>query len=231
MRRIQWRNTSVCWKSSLGLLIVLSGCVGDVLVANPYVCTILDASFVDGTLDPGNPCQACNYERDPQTWTVLADGTSCPRGICIQQLCQPGCVIAGMAVRAGTDPNEPCRACEPGTSTNDWVLSRDQTPCRPASGAGAFCVKGICDGCLAAGEVCSNGADCCSRLCDGQRCYDQLLGGGCEDDRSCSPGVQCQRGVCCSLDAGSGCFANDWCCPTTSLRCMVPTLNAIGECR
>jgi hypothetical protein len=181
-------------------------------VGVPNLCEIFDASFADGLTNPANVCQTCNYQADPFVWTALADGTPCPQGICIQQLCQPGCVIDGTAVPEGTDPGDRCRACVPGSSPMAWVYSPDKTPCRPDGGAGAFCVSGVCNGCLAATEVCTNGGDCCSRLCDGQRCFDQSLGGICEDDRSCTPGDRCQDGYCCTSASNQTCADDRSCC-------------------
>ena len=178
-------------------LLTLIGCRGSSVVGVPNVCTILDGSYDDGALNPDNPCQICSYLINPGTWTSLADGTACPLGICIDLKCQPGCVIdGGGAVPAGTDPDDSCRSCVPSTSTTDWVYLPDMAHCNPDGGAGAFCVAGQCSGCFSATEVCSNGSACCSQLCDGQRCYDQTLGGSCEDDRSCASGNHCQQEVC-----------------------------------
>jgi hypothetical protein len=163
---------------------------------------------------------------NPGAWTAFADGTPCPLGICIGLVCQPGCVIdGGGAVREGPDPNDPCRSCVPATSTTSWVYLPDMTHCNPDGGAGAFCVSGACNGCLSATEVCVNGSSsCCSRLCDGQRCYDQSLGGTCEDDRSCASGNHCQQGVCCSPIPGTTChiqLQGSWCCADAGLTCVV----------
>ncbi len=193
-----------------------AGCAkGGGVVGVPTRCELPDPSFVDGTANPENDCQVCNYEADPFVWTGLADGTPCPEGICIGQLCQPGCIIDGVAVPAGRDPSDDCRSCDPNNSPMAWVLAADKTACRPDSGAGAFCVSGTCNGCLSATEVCGNGVDCCSRLCDGQRCYNQQIGGVCEDDRSCSPDDHCQNGYCCTSQSNLTCMNDNACCLPT----------------
>jgi hypothetical protein len=202
----------------------------------PNVCTILDGSYDDGALNPENACQVCSYMVDPSTWTPRADGASCPRGICIDLVCQPGCVLddGGTAVPAGPDPDDSCRSCDPATSPNAWIYLPDMTHCNPDGGAGAFCVAGACSGCLSASEVCSNGASCCSRLCDGQRCYSQSLGGTCEDDRSCAEGNYCQLGVCCSPLPGATCqpqIQGSWCCGDAGLQCVVAVGSSIGTCQ
>jgi hypothetical protein len=207
---------------------------GSAVIGVPNICIVLDGSFDDGTLNPENDCQICNYMGNPITWTPLADGTACSAGICINQLCQPGCILDSGIVPAGPDPDDSCRSCRPGTTMTDWVYLPDMTHCNPDGGAGAFCLGGFCNGCLSATEVCSNGAPCCSRLCDGQRCYSQRQGGPCADDRSCSADNRCQQGVCCSPLAGSTCqpqSQGSWCCADAGLQCVVNTGSSIGICQ
>jgi hypothetical protein len=216
------------------LFVTSLGCRGSGVVAFPNVCTILDGSYDDGALNPANPCQVCSYTSNPGTWTSLPDTTPCPLGICIGLVCQPGCVVDGGAIPEGPDPNDPCRSCIPATSTTDWIYLPDMTHCNPDGGAGAFCVSGLCNGCLSSTEVCFNGSACCSRLCDGQRCYDQTLGGTCEDDRSCASGNHCQQSVCCSPFAGVTCrplLQGSWCCADAGLECLVNVGSQVGTCQ
>jgi len=219
-----------CLAAALGL-----GCNrGTGVIGVPNVCTVSDGAFPDGTLNPDNPCQTCNYNEDSVAWTNFADGTACPDGICIGLVCQPGCIIDGGVFREGPDGDNPCRSCLPATSTTDWISLPDMAHCNPDGGAGAFCVAGLCNGCLSSSEVCSNGSGCCSRLCDGQRCYDQTLGGTCEDDRSCASGNHCQQGVCCSPFAGVTCHPQSqgsWCCADAGLQCVVSSGSSIGTCQ
>jgi len=214
-------------------LLLAAGCNhGNPVVNVPNRCEILDGSYDDSTPNPANECQVCNYGSNIFGWTAQPDGTPCSGGVCINQLCQAGCIVGGVAVPEGKDPANSCRACVPATSTTDWTYSPDMAPCSPDGGAGAFCVAGQCSGCLTATQVCSNGAACCSRLCDGQRCYDQSLGGICEDDRSCATGNHCSpgTGVCCSPNVGVECQNDDWCC-APALHCQVNMGSAIGTCQ
>lgn len=55
----------------------------------PGFCQINGVCYIDGELDPANPCQVCNANVSQTAWTCVANGTNCPTGTCNNCVCEP----------------------------------------------------------------------------------------------------------------------------------------------
>ncbi|MET0341108.1 MAG: hypothetical protein ABW252_08895 [Polyangiales bacterium] len=99
-----------------------------------------------------------------------------------------GCAIDGVCVAPGSlDPANPCRACDPATSTTAYTSLSMGTVCDD----GRFCTVGdACDGagaCSGRARDCADGVSCTDDTCDeaGDQCRTALVGGGCAIDGVC----------------------------------------------
>lgn len=151
----------------------------------------------------------------------------CAGGVCLE----PGACLGGGATC--TDRGQCCSGrCEPVPGAPGRVCLDD---CRPDGASctsphqccGLACRAGTCGGALCAevGDDCTVGADCCSGLCDGERCALNALA-GCRptgEDCSSSGGEPCCSGACASsgrCDYGPGpCRAAGAPCETSADCC------------
>lgn len=174
-------------------------CQSGVCVGSGEVrCTALDQCHDAGTCDPAT-------------------------GQCSSPTLKPGyCTIGGACVAAGEpDPSDPCRVCDPASTTTDWSAAPDGTRCSDDNACtdtdtcrGGVCMPGtnvVCppppDDCHEAGVCnaetgqCEYAAKADGTACDaGNPCTvgDACVGGSCQagSPKDCGDGNPCTTDAC-----------------------------------
>ena len=132
-----------------------------------------------------------------------------------------GCLVDGTCYEAGApDPTEPCRACDPATSSGAFspvptaVACDDGDPCTTEDA----CLAGTC---VAGGPLaCDDGNPCTDDGCDpASGCTYTPNAAPCDDGDGCTTGDVCANGECSgagggSCDDGNPC-TDDGCDPAT----------------
>ncbi len=91
---------------------------------------------------PGNECAMCLPGMSGSSWASAPDGTPCSAGVCLAEMCEPGCFDLGTYVGPGQpDPNDPCQTCIAGSSWTVTVCPGAEI-CVPQYGCGQGCSTG-----------------------------------------------------------------------------------------
>lgn len=131
----------------------------------------------DGDENPNNDCEFCDYDRDPDDWSIkIANspcgddgdrfccfGECCPEGQCCSAgTCNPcPCVIEGREVPPGRrNLANDCEECRPEINRNAWTARADQEVCGDDDTQVCCAVN-----CCAVGQCCIDGA-CAPCPCD-----------------------------------------------------------------
>lgn len=186
---------------ALGLLTLLGGCSDPAPTPSPSVdagvdvsanqCTIGGSSYQNGTANPQNACQVCDFTKSPTEWSVTNEGQSCgAHAVCHSGACASGCFIDNAFVaEAALDPNESCHQCTPTKDTAAWSSRADGEGC----GNGQICIAGKCGtACLINGKSIPTGTVDPSNACN-----------------ACKPGTSTSAWS--PLVDGTKCGANDYC--------------------
>jgi hypothetical protein len=86
-------------------------------------CSIEGKRWIAGDSQPGNACNVCAPAMDANHWSNAYLGTPCANGYCAAGVCVNGCLIGGVPVPHGFDPNDSGRCCNPGQTPTAWVPS------------------------------------------------------------------------------------------------------------
>ncbi|HEY7031957.1 MAG TPA: hypothetical protein VH482_11540, partial [Thermomicrobiales bacterium] len=137
-------------------------------------CVIEGTTYANGTVNPNNPCQYCEWHNSPSSWTNVRDDSPCGangqqyccRGVCCAdgECCtnDGACATGGSTVCDGCDidgrfyptakinPANQCEFCSPFKSKTSWSPTDNHVPC------GANLERNCCNGvCCAAGLCCT----------------------------------------------------------------------------
>ena len=144
-------------------------CVKGSCQAPPCEPTCDDNEFECGPDSCGGSCGSCI-----DGLACTKDG--CENGQCVFNAGYSYCIIDNQCVVAGkTEPDNPCRTCNPKFSQAEYRPVQDGLPC----GTGKLCLDGEC---------CNHAANC-----QGVECGPDGCGATCG---SCPPGQECEVGVC-----------------------------------
>lgn len=193
-------------------------------------CTSGDACL-DGVCMPG--ARVCQCDGDAR----CDDGIPCTEdrcleGVCVNALSIETCLIQGQCVAAGTsEPGNPCRACDPETSTDDWSDAPPDTPCddddpctAPDGCLAGACIPGVrlCE--CAEARFCDDGNPCTDDACVDFTCTHEFNTAPCEDGDPVTAGDRCAGGVCVpGLPCGDGvCARPEETCATCPADCGGP---------
>lgn len=79
--------------------------------------------YADGTLNPNNPCEACEVTKDTDDWSARADGTACPDegNDCTGDECFEGvCIHPNLPAGTLCDDGDPCTGTgQPGIGVDE----------------------------------------------------------------------------------------------------------------
>ena len=191
-----------CGTCDDGLSCTIDSCTNGICdsLTQAFFCLLDGACVPSGTVDPGNPCQACQPGIAQDGWSPLEDDTPCGgKKVCFQgECCDPEagceeieCGDDGCGGSCGECPEE--YSCDAGICVPDCLPSCEGKACGD-DGCGGSC--GECD----AGYACDEGdgtATCvaeCAALCAGLEC------GPAGDENECDCGI-CDDGDVCTDDA------------------------------
>lgn len=134
----------------------------------------------DREVNPAEPCQLCDPDRNPEGWSQAENGTvcggdldaervccageCCPEGqCCVGGACGPcPCEIDGRTFeRDETEPGNKCNVCNPDLDRDDWTAQPRNTPCGLTNDR--FCCAGVC---CPSGECCNQIGECAPCGCE-----------------------------------------------------------------
>ncbi len=163
-------------------------------------CEIQGTFYANGAPNPNNSCQTCQVDKNPTDWSNQPDATNCGNGqFCSGGQCGTECNVGGTIYKPGdADPTNPCRTCQPGTTTSAFTNIANGSTC-------------------GTGDVCDDSANCISGCFIGGTVYAAGLNpnNACQ---TCSPGMTNWS----TVSAGTGCGTNEYCSGTTCLSgCLI----------
>ncbi|MBI5481414.1 MAG: proprotein convertase P-domain-containing protein [Deltaproteobacteria bacterium] len=253
----------VCTHAVTTGCVIANACVpeGAADPANPCAtCQPSVSPTAYSPVAPGMPCEGglfCTVGTTCDAGGVCGNGTQrdCSDGLgCTNDSCDEtnrtcvnavttGCAIGNACVAEGAfEPGNPCRSCQPATSTTAWSPVAVNTPCDD----GLFCtVNTACDAsgnCVGTQRDCSDGISCTNDACDEamDQCVSTLAAGACRIGGTCyvtddrNPGNPCEAcrptlatGAWSARDAGGPC--GDPSCADGTLT-PAPTCDGAGAC-
>lgn len=209
-------------------------CTGDVCDAagvcthpiNPNNCLISSVCYINGTVNPSNPCTSCQSTVTQTAWSNLGAGTACPNdgvsctldqcngaGTCAHPLAPNFCYIGGQCyANNAPNPANECQGCVVATSTSAWTNDTLGTGC---TGDAYSCTNDICNG---------------SGICTHSVTVGCLISGTCYAEGTRRPSYECQgcvgatsRTAWSNLPSGTSCTADVH-------TCTLDQCDGLGTC-
>ncbi len=190
-------------------------------------CTIDGVDYSSGAANPSNSCQSCQPASSTNSWTGLADATSCGNGsVCVHATCMAGCYIGGFEAPGMINPASVCQVCNMSMSETSWTNISDGADC----GNGDVCTGGACkQGCYIDGQFHADGANpgnSC-QVCDSSKSLNSWSNG--PDGTTCGGGLICQSGSCASAcDIGGQLYSAGAANPNNACQTCQPATSTSG---